>query len=298
MKSILFAAILLGFSSQFSCDVSSPGPIVESPEPIDSIPFLIGQASGTLDNNVIDEASGMIASRTNPGHFWTHNDSGDSTRLFLINDKANWVGNVRLAGAKNVDWEDITYFGDNQIVVADIGDNLAVRPSVDLYWLQDIPVDFGKTKDIPVENKLTVVYKEGPRDAETLIYDPVSSDLYIVTKREPAVHVYQISKAMMELDTVILEKQSTLPLTQIVAGDISADGSEILLKNYDFIYYFHRKPGQSVIDALQQIPVKLPYTREPQGESICFGIDGKAFYTVSEETAFKIKPVLYCYVRK
>ncbi|RYG42513.1 hypothetical protein EON79_18735, partial [bacterium] len=33
---------------------------------------------------VIDEGSGIVASRRYPGVFWTHNDSGDAARFFAI----------------------------------------------------------------------------------------------------------------------------------------------------------------------------------------------------------------------
>ena len=303
MKSIIFIFIFFGFWVQFSCVSSSAAQEMENPQVIDSIPFLTGEARGTLDHKSIDEASGMVASRAMPGFLWTHNDSGDSSRLFLINDKGAWSGSLYMPSAKNVDWEDMTYAqdpitGKRELIIADIGDNLAVRPYTDLYWIDDEVIQAQEKKEVAFKKRLTLQYHEGPRDAETVFFDPVSNNVYIITKRETAVFLYEINPNFTSGDTITLEKCATLPLTQIVAGDINPDGNEIILKNYDFIYYYRRQPGQTIKEALLQSPVKLPYTREPQGEALCFGIDNKAFFTLSEKTPFGIVPVLYRYWRK
>ncbi len=67
-----------------------------------------------------------------------------------------------------------------------------------------------------------------------------------------------------------------------------------MLKNYFKIYYWDRKKGESVAEALARDPKELPYVPEPQGEAIGFQRDGKAFYTISEKR-YNINPVLYRY---
>jgi hypothetical protein len=76
--------------------------------------------------------------------------------------------------------------------------------------------------------------------------------------------------------------KSKLPFSRIVAADISIDGSELLLKDYDRIYYWSRKEGQSIPELMNTSPVELPYDREPQGEAIAWQRDGEGFYTLSE----------------
>ena len=94
------------------------------------------------------------------------------------------------------------------------------------------------------------------------------------------------------------EKILTLPYTQIVAGDISFDGKEILLKNYQYVWYWSRKNGMSVLDALSRKPFETSYVQEPQGEAVCWSRDAKAFYTISEESPFKLQQVLYKYLKR
>ena len=37
----------------------------------------------------------------------------------------------------------------------------------------------------------TLQYPDGPRDAETLMVDPLSGDIYIVSKRDTVLHIYR-----------------------------------------------------------------------------------------------------------
>ncbi|VAX19112.1 hypothetical protein MNBD_IGNAVI01-2275, partial [hydrothermal vent metagenome] len=62
---------------------------------------------GIIESNEINEASGIAASRKNPGLFWTHNDSGDNARLFAFDSLGRHRGEFLLAGIQNRDWEDI-----------------------------------------------------------------------------------------------------------------------------------------------------------------------------------------------
>lgn len=39
---------------------------------------------GVVECNDIKEASGIVASRVNPGVLWVHNDSGDKARTFAM----------------------------------------------------------------------------------------------------------------------------------------------------------------------------------------------------------------------
>ena len=155
-------------------------------------------------------------------------------------------------------------------------------------------------KDITVNqyDKITFRYEDGRRDAETLMVDPLSGDIYIVSKRESNVQLYKISYPYNFSDTVTAVKIMVLPFTQIVGGDISADGKEILLKNYNKVWYYPRKNGKTIAEAMSLKPYETTYMQEPQGEAICWSKDGKSFFTLSEESPFKIAPVLYRYDKK
>ena len=56
----------------------------------------------TLEDERINESSGVAASRMYPGYLWTHNDSGDSARLFLIATNGKTLRNTLLGNF--LDW--------------------------------------------------------------------------------------------------------------------------------------------------------------------------------------------------
>jgi len=96
---------------------------------------------------------------------------------------------------------------------------------------------------------------------------------------------------------MILQKSSvTLPFRMTNGGDISADGTEILIKNLTTVYYWKRNKNESIEKTLARTAIQLPYIQEPQGEAIGWRRDGKGYFTVSEEKD-NIKPLLYYYKR-
>ncbi|OGU71631.1 MAG: hypothetical protein A2V93_06410 [Ignavibacteria bacterium RBG_16_34_14] len=260
---------------------------------------------GLIEFYAITEASGIAASKKNTNVLWTHNDSGDLARIFAINNNGEHLGVYTIENATNRDWEDIAVgSGPNEneeyIYVAEIGDNLS---QYDLKYIYRIPEPIVDANQAPVNISLgnaDVIkyrYPDGSRDAETIMIDPVTKDIYIVSKRENNVRIYLAAYPQSLTDTLSLEQVATLPLTQIVAGSISPDGKEILLKNYDYVYYWHRNLQQTIAEALTNNQYYLlPYTREPQGEAICWSYNSDGYYTVSEEI-FNIQAHLYFYPR-
>ena len=284
-----------------SCSTVNPGNIKEDQiVAFDTVRFKTAVQAGILNNKAINEASGMVMSMQNKNAFWTHNDSGDGSKIYLINDKAEYKLTCTISDAINRDWEDIAIWkdpisGKNNIFIADIGDNQASYPFYTIYMVEEPSVSLLNDITISKSNKIKFKYSDGQRDAESLLSDPVSGDLYIVTKREVNVSLYKITYPFSYTDTMTAEKVLTMPFSYIVGGDISRDGSEILLKTYQKIYYWHRKLGKTITETLTENPTEIPYNPEPQGEAICWSSDGKSFFTLSEESPFKIIPVLYRY---
>ncbi|MBK8818193.1 MAG: hypothetical protein IPN49_03540 [Saprospiraceae bacterium] len=237
----------------------------EEPETtiIDSIPFSERLIAGLIEHKSINEASGITASLSFPGHLWTHNDSGDEAKLFLMDDNGKHISEISINNATNRDWEDIAsgvdpYTHKPYVMIADIGDNDAKFKFVTLYQVfepDEIPM---RDTILSVSKKWTIKYPDEQRDAETLMIDPVTHDLFILSKRDPEIFIYRVSFPYPIIDTIIAEKTATLPFTQIVAGDISQDGKEILIKNYESVYYFKRNQNETITDALQKCQLHYP----------------------------------------
>lgn len=240
----------------------------------------VGIVSGKLQ-----EASGLIASMANPGYLWTHNDSGNSASIYLINEKGEIVMTCKLNSTVNRDWEDITLGpgpeeNTNYLYVADIGDNEAVYPYKILYRIKEPDLSEAKI-EIDKVQKLVIELPGGARDTEAIMVDPITNYFYISSKREHSVRLYEI-KFPFTSDTLRAEEVGKLPFNNIVAANISTDGSEVLMKTYRDIFYWRREGNESIPTLLQRKPIKLEYKPEPQGEAIAWKRDGSGFYTLSE----------------
>lgn len=254
----------------------------------------------------IDEASGIAESLRYPDHFWVHNDSGDEARLFLINRQGETVVTLILQGITHRDWEDIATGpgveqGESYIYVGEIGDNGAQHTYKNIYRLKE-PVlanlNAGQNVLSGAVETITFSYLDGNRDAETLMVDSQTKDIYIVSKREERVQVYLLEYPQTLTDTLVLPVVQTLPYTRVTAGDISADGSEIVLKTLTSVYYWKRNNTETIPEALGRQAERLPYFMEPQGEAIAWLKDGSGYITVSETSNANVIPILYFYRRK
>ena len=247
---------------------------------------------GLIEYDPINEASGIAASRKNPKVLWTHNDSGDLNRVFAFNTHGEHLGVYFIDGAGARDWEDMAVgpgpdSGKQYLYIGEIGDNNSQYELKYIYRVPEPEVDSNQT---PVDTTIfgteviTYIYPDGRRDAETIMVDPFTKDIYVVSKREASVRVYRAAYPQSITDTLTLEHVVTLNLNQVTAGDISPSGFEILIKTYNNIYYWYRAPGQELWEALANQPLIVPYIPEPQGEAVSWEpVQEGGYYTISEE---------------
>ena len=267
----------------------------------DTTIFLPSQQVAELTEKKLGEVSGLAASAVNTGYLWTHNDSGNPAVVYLVNEELQIKLACTLKGVKNRDWEDMAVGpgpDDNKsyLYVADIGDNTAKHAIKYIYRFEEPILDENTTEiTITKFDKIAFRLEDGKKDTESIMVHPKTKDIYIVSKREKPVHVYRLKYPISSEDTLVADRISAIPLTQIVSASFSPDGKEILMKNYDHIYYWNTG-GKPVADALSDKPQLLPYTEEPQGEAITFKADGSGFYTLSEKIKGE-KTFLYFYKR-
>jgi hypothetical protein len=246
----------------------------------------IGIELGAVDSRLA-EASGLVASVANPGFFWTINDSGNPAEVFLIDQHATIRLVCTLANIKNRDWEDIAidlaHSGKNYLYVADIGDNSLQYENKIVYRFEE-PV-LSKGEEIIINNFETFVLNmpDGKRDAETILIDPKTHDLFMISKGRDNSDLY-VAPNPLSTGTMTFQKILSMPFRQIVAGSISSDGQKVLLKNYSSIYLWERTGTESLSQLFTKEPKNVPYQREQQGEAIAWSRDGTQFYTLSEST--------------
>ena len=262
---------------------------------------------GHLKASLLNEVSGIAVEPTQTPRLWLINDSGDKPQIYCATMRGELQYKIRVTNATNVDWEDLAVSGDENcgIYVADIGDNNAKRASVTIYRVDSpservdaIPMDrdgIGVLSD--TAEVYTFTYPDGARDAETFLVDPRTNDFYIISKRDKLARVYRAQAPHRHGTTRTLEFVTTLPMSMLTAGDVSHDGTMIILKNYLFAWQWERRPNESVADALKRPGVRLPYMPEEQGEAICFTKDDRGFVTTSERENGGSNPPIYLYLR-
>jgi hypothetical protein len=255
---------------------------------LDAPEFSDGEVAGVVEYDDITAASGLVASRQHADVLWLQNDVGDS-RLFAINRNGDHLATFE-TGVDARDWEDLAIgpgpvAGMDYLYIADTGDNSESRSEVVVYRVPEPDVDADQS---PVAETLSGVaalrfkYPDGPHDTETLIVDPATGDLYLITKRDARSRIYQADYPQSTGATTTLEFVGELTWTAAAAGDISPDGDELILKDLHNVYYYARPEGTSIAEALAGTPEELPYISQPLGEGLTFDADGMGYYTHSE----------------
>ncbi len=255
-----------------------------------------------LQDKRINESSGLTRSLLEPGVLWTHNDSASDPCIYAIDQAGKTRAKVRLPHAVNFDWEDMASAkdgnGTSQLFIADIGDNLLLRPSIQVYQISE--PDLPKTADKEILSADPQIwhgqYPDGHHNAETLLVHPQTRRIYIVTKSEEEKSaVYAFPETLTKDKPMKLEKIADLrfPQRQLIgkrphdacqttAGSFSADGSRLAISTYSFIYEWRIKPGESLVEALKKPARLITIPLIPQLEAICYDVDGKTLWFTSE----------------
>mmetsp|Transcript_60489 Transcript_60489/g.179232 ORF Transcript_60489/g.179232 Transcript_60489/m.179232 type:complete len:435 (-) Transcript_60489:169-1473(-) len=281
-----------------------------------------GREAGVVDSNPVADASGLAASQRNSGVLWTLNDSGGSNRVFAIKaDGGDFLGSFALDGAiagdcsslvcvnGALDYEDLAVGpgpveGASYLYVGDIGSGKSTRNTIEVHRVAEPKVDSDKGSDqsdtLGSVDTIVLKYPGKFYDSETLLFDPLSGDIYVVTKdRDEANRVYR-ARIPHPVDgtPIVLELMGTMDWELAVGGDVLFNGLEVIMKNKKSVFIYTREEEKELWEAIVHPAkaVSLRYIEEPQGESIGFAGDGMGFYTLSESVGAQTVP-LYFYRR-
>jgi hypothetical protein len=289
LKQTLGTAALLSF---YSCIG-----LVSSEAACTCTTFQAGVVWGTASPNPLTEASGLAASRRNAGVLWTHND-GSGERIYALSTNGAQLANFDL-NENMADVEDIAVgpgpvTGLSYLYIGDIGGNVGadtVRAEVQVLRVAEPPVDLAwagdaRSGDFDGVEKFTLVYPDGSYNAEALLVDPASGDLFVVTKQDGSARVYRANLTFVANGAVVtLAFIRSVQFGQVSGGDISIDGSQIALRREDAALLWQRCDLESIGTALgrsgQVVPVVGP-PEELNGEGFAFLSDGTGYVTISE----------------
>jgi hypothetical protein len=227
----------------------------------------------------IEEASGIADSRTHPGALWVIEDSGNPPQLILLGHDGKVQQKFLLPNATNRDWEDVV-LSDGYIYIGDIGDN---NQKYSAYKIYKVPEPSANATEITSYETIQFAYPDGPHDAEGFLVEPQSGDIYLITKRDATAQVYKLKAPHSTTTINTAEKVGQLQFTGVVSAALAPDGSKLLVKTYTALYQFSRQHNESPGATLRHTPQKVAYEAEPQGEAVCFKLDGTGYFTLSEQ---------------
>ena len=263
--------------------------------------------TGWLASDNLMEASGIQASHTREGDFFVHNDEGEPV-LYAIDESGADHGSMLIVPAKNKDWEDITSVpvaGGRWLAVGDIGDNQAKRKSIKLYFVEE--PETGEhdrySGRLDLKHSVSLRYPDGPRDCESLAYDPVGNQILLLSKRDKPPRLYAV-----DLETALTKGKTKLKflgaiaklrpptsrdrfrwggktdfISQPTGFDISADGTQAVVITYRSLYRFRREPDEDWLSVFQRKPDEVIGPPSIQNEAISYSADGKAIYVTTEK---------------
>ena len=253
---------------------------------------------GRIANPAVTESSGIAASRRTPGRYWTRHDSGGRPLLFATDEKGANLGTYRVMGVKAYDWEDIAVgpgpdSNTSYIYIGDIGDNLKRRDEIIVYRVPEpaIAGSGGANRMTQITNAAAIrlSYPDGRYDSEALMVHPKTGDLYVLTKTmEDAARVYVARAPLSAAKRSTLKLVGTLRVpslfgSTITGGDIASDGLHVVVANYLSAYELFLDDPAANFDAIWKRPLtSLSIPARPQGESICYSVDGNKVLLTSE----------------
>ncbi len=241
-----------------------------------------------LANKKITESSGIAAGRRTAGVFWTHNDSGDKPNLYAFDLRGRDLGTWQIQGIASRDWEDMASFslgGKPWLLVADTGDNDQKCKTPMLHVIPEPRVDPNRPVaggQVGVAMTIPFFYDDGCQDCEAVGVDATSRTILLISKRGKRT-VYELPLPEKTPARPLTAKSiATLDLGMVTAMDVSPDGLRAIVATYGNLTEYARGPGESWAVAFGRPGRTITAPGRTQGESVCYGPDGKTLYLTSE----------------
>jgi len=256
----------------------------------------------------IVESSGIVASRKQPGVFWTMNDSGGPAIVYAFDLTGRDLGAWRVTGAANQDWESLSLgpcgagSAGDCIYVGETGDNSEQRPSRTLYRIAEPAVTGtaapGWVGDSAQAERLDFVYPDGPHDDEA-IYVASSGTTWFVTKgRSKGYLLFRLDAdrwGRTGVATAQAAGELKLPTTGrelVTDAGLSPNGSALAVRTYQTLFIFRANPQTGEPDlAVTSSACDLKPLTEPQGEGVGWLAGGGLQVLTSEAAAGQISVV-------
>jgi hypothetical protein len=260
--------------------------------------------AGVFSDPELDEVSGLAASRAHPGLYWAQNDSGTGAKLVAVKPDGSRVATLAVAGAENIDWEDLDAFdlgGKHYLLIADTGDNGGIRKVLTLYVVEE-PARLHDGGSVKPAWTISFQWPDGARDCEATAVDAARGEVLLISKKRVPPDVFRVplrpsdggvqtAVRVATLSSISQPSQEELkknPVygryrSQITGADLSANGRVLAVLNYHSVHLYVRNDGQEWEQVMQTPPGVLELPWLPQAEGIAFSPDGRSLLIGSEQ---------------
>lgn len=251
------------------------------------VPRSFGQPHllASITDKRVTESSGVAPSQIYPNVYYTFNDSGDTARFFQFDRKGRILHVFNVTNGDNVDWEDMASAkldGKPYLFFGDIGDNMGRRPSIAIYRVPEP----GNDTEVRADQIYTLRYPDGSHNAETLLVNPKTGDIMIVTKA--ALHpqgIYYLPRPHSSGSWTLkkladIEVNANMRSAKLITGGAwSQDGRYVVLRTYLGAYEFR---AEDPMQWFETEPMRIKTNLEMQGEGITYSLNGSSLITTSE----------------
>jgi hypothetical protein len=254
-----------------------------------------------LEDRAIYESSGLVASRTSPGSYWTNNDAGNGPFIYAFDSQGRSRGVWRVTGAASYDWEDLSSGpgpkpDTNYLYIGDIGDNDGTRPEIVIYRIPEPDIGNGgpvSTAEPPQATEtaeaIRLRYPDGRHDSEALLVHPKTGRIYLVVKEKSAnPGIYAADAPNVAGEVITLARMGEVDMSGregalINGGAISPDGTRAALSDYTQGYEFVLAGANAPFDNIWKQPMRtVDLGKRKHGETVTYRLDGKALLATSE----------------
>ena len=228
----------------------------------------------------LNESSGL-SKAWQDGYYWTHNDSGGSPELYMIDSRGYIFDTLAINNANNYDWEDLAKDNVGNIYVGDFGNNSNSRKDLVIYKRSHEQVEqitFTYPDQTFTENESRIF------DCEAFFWS--NNSLYLVTKSwEKGVKHSRMYVLPDTLGHHTAKLVGNLDVkAQITGADISPNGKRFALISYGKVLLFNIINGN--IDFSN--PEKCIKIAKGQTEAIVFENDQKLVFTNENRRIYSI----------
>lgn len=272
-------------------DAPTTEPPVTTSGPVACPRFSDPAATASLQSAELNEISGLVVGRAAPDTIWVHNDSGGGAMVYGVGVDGDTRTEITLEGIFALDWEDMDIGPEpdgagSLLYVADIGDNLTLRPTVIVHRFVEPD---GSVASVTVQpESLVLTYPDGPRDAEAMVVDPQTNQLVIITKQDATIYTAPLTAFADGRAELVRAGRLPGPIGLVTAASTDARGDWIAVRTPQRILLWPRSAGLSMAETLDLAPCEPPAPLEKQGEALGLSPDGLRYVTISEGTGASI----------